>query len=148
VLTIPNNAFYNCSSLTEVSLGENVSDIQDEAFFLCYNINKVTCQGTTPPIMSNNNCFICYNTATLFVPYEAINLYKSSNGWKNFKNIVCIETSLGDVNLDGEVNIADVNAIIDMILSGSSSSSGDVNGDGEVNIADVNAVIDKILISN
>ena len=51
----------------------------------------------------------------------------------------------GDVNGDGEVNIADVNAIIDMILSGNSDDAGDVNGDGEVNIADVNAVIDIIL---
>ena len=51
----------------------------------------------------------------------------------------------GDVNGDGEVNIADVNAVIDMILSQNISPSGDVNGDGEVNIADVNAVIDKIL---
>ena len=51
----------------------------------------------------------------------------------------------GDVNGDGEVNIADVNAIIDMILSGSMDAKGDVNGDSEVNIADVNAIIDIIL---
>ena len=51
----------------------------------------------------------------------------------------------GDVNGDGEVNISDVNAVIDMILSQSSDSAGDVNADGEVNIADVNAVIDIIL---
>ena len=51
----------------------------------------------------------------------------------------------GDVNGDGEINIADVNAIIDLILSGGSSDPADVNGDGEVNIADVNAVIDIIL---
>ena len=51
----------------------------------------------------------------------------------------------GDVNGDGEVNIADVNAIIDYILSGNMDAKGDVNGDGEVNIADVNAVIDIIL---
>ncbi len=51
----------------------------------------------------------------------------------------------GDVNGDNEVNIADVNAVIDMILTGNSDSAGDVNGDGEVNIADVNAVIDLIL---
>ena len=51
----------------------------------------------------------------------------------------------GDVNGDGEVNIADVNALIAMILSGNQTSLGDVNGDGEVNIADVNAVIDIIL---
>ena len=51
----------------------------------------------------------------------------------------------GDVNSDGEVNIADVNAIIVMILTGTVDPAGDVNGDSEVNIADVNAVIDIIL---
>ena len=50
-----------------------------------------------------------------------------------------------DVNGDYEVNIADVNAIINMILSGITSPTADVNGDGEVNIADVNTVIDLIL---
>ena len=51
----------------------------------------------------------------------------------------------GDVNGDNEVNIADVNALIDMILSGNTTAVGDVNGDNEVNIADVNALIDIIL---
>ena len=51
----------------------------------------------------------------------------------------------GDVNGDGEVSIADVNAVIDMILTGSNEPNGDVNGDGEVGIADVNAVTDAIL---
>ena len=51
----------------------------------------------------------------------------------------------GDVNGDSEVNIADVNAVIDMILTQNISMAGDVNGDNEVNIADVNAVIDLIL---
>ena len=51
-----------------------------------------------------------------------------------------------DVNGDGEVNIADVNAVIDAILSNSATASCDVNGDDEVNIADVNALIDYILI--
>ena len=50
-----------------------------------------------------------------------------------------------DVNHDGEVNIADVNAVIDVILTGTVTYSADVNLDGEVNIADVNAVIDAIL---
>ena len=51
----------------------------------------------------------------------------------------------GDVNVDGEVNIADVNAVIDVIVSDASLPIADVNGDGEVNIADINAVIDIIL---
>ena len=52
----------------------------------------------------------------------------------------------GDVNGDGEITISDVNAVIDIILSGDySSPAADVNGDGEVGISDVNAVIDIIL---
>ena len=59
------------------------------------------------------------------------------------------EAVMGDVNGDGEVNIADVNNIIDVILgSGAQADSpADVNGDGEVNIADINTIIDLILNS-
>ena len=52
---------------------------------------------------------------------------------------------IGDVNVDGEVNIADVNAVIEIILTDGSISTADVNGDGEVNIADINAILDHIL---
>ena len=51
----------------------------------------------------------------------------------------------GDVNGDSEVNISDVNALIDMILTDNNATAGDINGDGEVNISDVNALIDIIL---
>lgn len=61
------------------------------------------------------------------------------------RSFVYHEAVMGDVNGDGEVNIADVNAVINMILTGSAATAGDVNGDGEVNIADVNAIISIIL---
>lgn len=48
-----------------------------------------------------------------------------------------------DVNGDGEVNLADINTLIDMILSG--EGTHDINGDGETTIADVNDLIDYIL---
>lgn len=50
-----------------------------------------------------------------------------------------------DVNNDYEINISDVNALIDLILSGVTSLSSDVNSDGEINISDVNALMDLIL---
>jgi len=53
----------------------------------------------------------------------------------------------GDVNGDGEVNIADVNTVIDVILSGTAITAADVNGDGEISLADVNSIIDRILNS-
>ena len=53
----------------------------------------------------------------------------------------------GDVNGDGEVNLADVNAIIDVILGGQPNPRADVSEDDEINIADINAEIDIILQS-
>ena len=51
----------------------------------------------------------------------------------------------GDVNADGDVNIADVNAVIDCILGSAADLKCDVNSDGDINIADVNYLIDLIL---
>ena len=55
----------------------------------------------------------------------------------------------GDVNGDGNVNISDVTALIDLLLSGGEISAGtDVNGDGQVNISDVTALINRLLSGN
>ena len=52
----------------------------------------------------------------------------------------------GDVNGDHEINIADINAVINIILDGTGFiTAADVNGDHEINIADINAVINIIL---
>jgi len=59
--------------------------------------------------------------------------------------ILYYSDSMGDVNYDGELSIADVNLVINMILNGGTVAAADVNGDGEVGIADVNALIDLIL---
>ena len=58
------------------------------------------------------------------------------------------ETTLavGDVNGDGEVGIADINAVIDLMFGATGPQFlADVNADGEINIADVNKIIDVIL---
>ena len=59
----------------------------------------------------------------------------------------------GDVNGDWEVTVADVNAIIDTVITGAKYHSfygyaTDVNGDKEYTIADVNLIIDAILGDN
>ena len=50
-----------------------------------------------------------------------------------------------DVNHDGEVNVADINAIVHAIFDNIEDPAADVNGDGEVSIGDINALIDVIL---
>lgn len=54
----------------------------------------------------------------------------------------------GDVNADGDVDIADVNCTINVILGLARMSQypeSDVNGDGVVDIADINRIINIIL---
>ena len=59
------------------------------------------------------------------------------------------EYILGDVNNDGFVTIADVTALIDMLLNGDVTvedcPAADMNENGEVTIADVTAIIDYLL---
>ena len=58
-------------------------------------------------------------------------------------------TLIGDVDNNAEVNIADVTALIDYLLSGDATGinldASDVDRDGEVNIADVTSLIDMLL---
>ena len=52
----------------------------------------------------------------------------------------------GDVTGDDKVDIADVNAVINMMLGKAErTTAGDVTGDGTIDIADVNAVINLML---
>ena len=85
--------------------------------------------------------YITYNAVTTGEPYSL----KIPGMELVYAAMPQTEPIPGDVNGDGEVNIADVNFIIDLILTGNMNPQGDVNGDTEVNIADVNAVIDIIL---
>jgi len=139
-------AFYRCSSLTDIIIPNSVTSIGDYAFYNCSNVANITCLATTPPLAQSNS-FSNYS-ATLHVPVGSIEAYQTTSPWSNFTNIVGINEP-GDVNGDGGINISDVTALIDLLLSGGEISAGaDVNGDGQVNISDVTALIDRLLSGN
>ena len=89
----------------------------------------------------SSNVYISHAEGETKIALSALVSMSFSNE-KPQDTIIC-----GDVNSDGEVNIADINAVIAAILSAQDSYEGraDVNNDGEVNIADVNSIIDHIL---
>ena len=101
-----------------------------------------------PPLVADVNSFseTSYSRATLYVPESAWLDYYCCDVWTLFEHQVVEPDALpGDANLDGTVNIADVNMIINDILGSTMTPACDVNGDGSVNIADVNSVIGIIL---
>lgn len=52
-----------------------------------------------------------------------------------------------DVLIDGEINVADVTALVNVILGKGTGKEGitDINGDGQVDVADVTALVNYIL---
>ena len=65
-----------------------------------------------------------------------------------FDDVACSVFLRGDVNCDGNVSIADVTCLIDLLLAGNQyPKSADVNDDGDVSIADVTSLIDLLLNS-
>ena len=71
----------------------------------------------------------------------------NSNG--AVRQIVATTVLKGDVNQDGEVSVADINAIVEVIMGkttdGTLIGNADVNGDQEIGLADINDVIDIIV---
>ena len=75
--------------------------------------------------------------------------YWNPKKWNGSDWVDLTVSTRGDVNGDGSVNISDVTALIDYVLSGNASGidlgAADVNQDGSINISDVTALIDHVL---
>lgn len=152
VTAIADDAFLGNTSLTGVEIGKNVASIGKDAFKGCSNLTDVTSWATTPPAMTNVETFdeACYSTATLRVPESTVDKYRNADWWRKFQHIEGVESPglPGDVNGDGELGIADINTLIDAILSSNTEPIYDINSDNEVTISDVLALIDMFLSSH
>ena len=87
-------------------------------------------------------------THTLTWTYQKDGSVNPSGDYFAVDNVKLTEINVqtGDLDGDGNVNIADVTALIDLLLSGATAPAvADCNHDGQVNIADVTALIDYLL---
>ncbi len=91
VKTIGQRAFYNCGGLASVTIPKSVTSICQGAFNNCSGLQSVFCYAEIPPVMESSDCFTCYNTATLFVPFQYVSIYKNTDYWKNFYQIYGVD---------------------------------------------------------
>ena len=84
---------------------------------------------------------------TLHVLPKYLSAYRMSSQWCEFTNIKGDLTEIGDINLDGKVNVTDVTTLVNMILNGETANLelADINADGKVNVSDVTALVNIIL---
>ena len=129
------NMFRSCSSLTTIYAGDEWSTAavshSNDMFTGCTNL--VGGNGTT------------YDENHVDVAYAHIDGGPSNPGYFTEK----VDFLRGDVDGDGNVNIADVTALIDYMLSGNASgvnlAAADCDQDGNVNISDVTTLINYLL---
>ena len=104
---IEQEAFYGCAILNKLSLGTSLASIGENAFFACNNITEINALATLPPACFDNTfTSTTYDKATLYVPEAAKDDYAVASVWKNFKTQVAVLGVDGVEAVEDAVEIA------------------------------------------
>ena len=160
-VTTMGHMFYRCFGLTSLDLSTfNTSQVfgMTQMFRGCGDLRTIYVGNGWSTAAVTYDDWIFYNCTSLVggqgttydrnhtgKEYAHIDGGPSNPGYFTDKNA----SQRGDVNGDGSVNITDVTALIDYLLSGNPSgvnlTAADCNQDSSVNISDVTALIDYLL---
>ena len=91
VTTIGGSAFRGCSSLESVTIPDSVTTIGSYAFYKCSSLTSVYCKATTPPVGGYD--MFSYNASgrKIYVPTEAVEAYKSASYWSDYADRIVAE---------------------------------------------------------
>ena len=85
---INGGTFCNCRRLTKVTIPKYVSYIGEDAFRNCGALQTVICLNPEPPELGRDAfADLYFDKVVLEVPEQSIDVYRRTDGWKDFKNI-------------------------------------------------------------
>ncbi|MBO4674060.1 MAG: leucine-rich repeat domain-containing protein [Bacteroidaceae bacterium] len=93
---------YGGYQVKSVIIGEEVTSIDDMAFYDCYNLKDVYCYATNPPQINSYDAFYERHTrdyTLLHVPASVLETYQKNYSWRYFRDIVPIKAELA-IKLD------------------------------------------------
>lgn len=141
---IGGSSFEGCTGLSSIILPSSMTSVAINAFKNCRSLTSIKSLNNNPPLCNNPFYNVNKEQCTVWVPIGCIAAYKGADGWKDYMTIR--EITDGDVNGDGDVNEADVNAVASHIIgktpAGFNKKNADMNGDNNVNAVDI------VLINN
>lgn len=122
ITTINPFTFMRCTSASIISIPASVTKIGDSAFSLCNELQKIYVAAKTTPKIEETT-FTDYS-ATLYVPEESIEKYKSHPVWGKFANIEGFDvTGIEDLQIDTDL-IEDSTTVVVYNLSGTAVYKG------------------------
>ena len=97
VISIGNESFSSCNNLKEIIIPEKVSSIGENAFGECLKLKKVTIKAQTPPALGEESLgeedeeggeggVFPSKVRTIYVPKGKAEIYKTAEGWSNYKS--------------------------------------------------------------
>lgn len=94
--SIGEEAFALCKSIKEYTIPNAVDTIKKSAFQYAENLKSVYCLSSTPPVLEDELTYDGeYSTfghnapgRKFYVPIEAVEAYRSADGWKNYKDFI------------------------------------------------------------
>ena len=88
VARIPVDCFMNCSGITGLVIPKGVCIIGENAFYGCYSLGSIVCEGEEPPLVCENAFFgVNKDNFTVEVPKGCVEKYRNAQGWSEFKRI-------------------------------------------------------------
>lgn len=147
ITNLKGTVFAYCSGLKHIELPKSVGAIASDSFYGCTNIVSIKVAWDAPFAIGNDVFSGIYTKASLLVPSQTEAVYRNTDGWKNFTNLLTYElTEPGDINGDGAVDIGDIVMVIS-VMSGTETdattvAAADVNNDGSADIGDIVGIID------
>ena len=89
---IGNYTFYDCDNLTSITIPSSVTHIQTYAFRGCDNLTITLLSAYPPELGTTPFDNTSKNKTLIFVPAEAVDIYKNDADWKNYaENIKAIQ---------------------------------------------------------
>ena len=95
--SIGEETFSGCKALTTVVIPAKVTEIGSRAFYNCTGLTSITCYAKVPPTVdtSRSASFSKVDTTIpLYVPIGSEAAYQSADGWKDFSNIIGVDTGI------------------------------------------------------
>lgn len=99
VTSIGDSAFAGCSAITDITIPASVTSIGNEAFSNCASLTNLVMLSTTPPTMGDD--VLADTAATISVPVAGVTAYNEADGWNTYSsNIAGYSTEVLTVTFD------------------------------------------------
>ena len=148
--------FYDCKSLTNLDISSFTLTSSQSSDYMLYNVGLKTL--AIPATANVLNANACMGVGSQSAPCTLIHPSsftpdkdKTGSGWYMWKTgyFKSVTRYLGDVNLDGKIDVTDAMCIVDYVLSKPLSVfaayNANLNGDEKIDITDAMMIVDIVL---